>query len=252
MSKLKMNKDYVTMTGLSHKMFRRGADGEDEPGEWDIRHAAVGLANFLCCGIGGTNKGDETFEFVTQGRQRQWKREDGTLGTYSSCEDLPACVYQCLLGGYTSAAAMPDFLNRSPNWDPGQNLLAIKMHAPGHWKTLRGGRHWRDIEVGDAIQVQGLTGPHTLMLLSTDEDERTGTVTWTTADYGQVFGRGHGARVYEALSVKELDGSGVLGVWSNGQRVHRPIIGYVDTVGLIREHWSGVLPLLPDSYVALT
>lgn len=235
-----------------------GPEGNPIPAAPQIRHLSVALAQYLAGGAKGYTKSCDPrgcFQYVTQGRQGTWTRADGSTGVYSACEDMPQTVGQAICGALDLGSLRGikpatreayDWLNRSDawGWRPGDNLGRIKRRAPFAWHSTRSAEH---LEPGDAVQVMGRRGPHTLILL--DRQIHGGSVEyWDTADYGQVFDPDgpdgpetwdHGGRCYH---LTYYPGKGLEGAWDKHLR---PLIGYVDMVALVQtmpEHWPALAP----------
>ncbi len=134
------------------------------------------------------------FEYVTEGRQRvvnaaraAWrKKPPATRGKeplpYSACEDLAVCLAVEACG---DARPLP-WANRKDagnSWQPGQNLLRIKMRAKHAWRDWAPRKPWL-AKLGDAVQTQGRLA-HTFILTEIRYAEDGSPVSVDLAEYGQ-------------------------------------------------------------------
>lgn len=166
-----------------------------------VRTAAARLAEYLAGGKNGYSwnygeargKGydpEGCFATVTEGRQCRWKGPDGKWHAYSACEDLHGAVWLRVLGLpplIGTALGKPlDWCNRveaGKKWRAQWNLRSLQHYRGGCWRRYHPGTEW-DALPGDAVQIIGRHGGHTLVLL--DVRYRDGRpVVCDTAEYGQ-------------------------------------------------------------------
>lgn len=135
------------------------------------------------------------FARVTEGRQamadaaiRRWiatppeRRAARRPAAYSACEDLASYIAVWASG---DARPLPwaNRVDAGNAWLPGENLIRIKRRAPWCVTTWRPGIAWA-AQLGDAVQVDGRYGPHTMILtrLRTVDGSVVGV---DVAEYGQ-------------------------------------------------------------------